>query len=126
MTQFTHDTAPTQHAEGGDQHFAGNRDNLDPAIADALAPGREIILFDSAGVGSSTGTAPDTIAGMAADAASFSDDLGLTTVDILGHFIGGEIAQMIALDHPDLVRRLVLVGATAAPGCGSALADNFD
>jgi pimeloyl-ACP methyl ester carboxylesterase len=53
------------------QHFMGNLDNFDPAISDALAPGREIILFDNAGVGHSTGTAPDTIADMAADAASF-------------------------------------------------------
>ena len=88
----------------------GNLDNFDPAISDALAPGREIILFDNAGVGRSTGTAPDTIAGMAADAARFTDGLGLTTVDILGHSMGGEIAQLIALDRRDLVRRLVLVG----------------
>ena len=60
------------------QHFMGNLDNFDPAISDALAAGREIILFDNAGVGRSTGTAPHTIAGMAADAASFIDGLGLT------------------------------------------------
>jgi pimeloyl-ACP methyl ester carboxylesterase len=92
------------------QHFMGNLDNFDPAISDALAPGREIILFDNVGVGRSTGTAPHTIAGMAADGASFIDGLGLTTVDIVGHSVGGEIAQLIALDRPDLVRRLVLVG----------------
>jgi pimeloyl-ACP methyl ester carboxylesterase len=40
------------------QHFMGNLDNFDPAIANALAPGREIILFDNAGVGRSTGIAP--------------------------------------------------------------------
>jgi pimeloyl-ACP methyl ester carboxylesterase len=55
------------------QHFMGN---LDPAISGALAAGREIILFDNAGVGRSTGTAPHTIAGMAADAARFIDGLG--------------------------------------------------
>jgi pimeloyl-ACP methyl ester carboxylesterase len=32
------------------QHFMGNLDNFDPAIAGALAAGREIILFDNAGV----------------------------------------------------------------------------
>jgi pimeloyl-ACP methyl ester carboxylesterase len=122
-------TAPTQFLEAGGtrfayrrfgtpaapplvftQHFMGNLENFDPAIADALAPGREIILFDNAGVGSSTGTAPDTIDGMAADAISFIDALGLTTVDVLGHSMGGETAQLIALNRPDLVRRLVLVG----------------
>jgi len=92
------------------QHFMGNLENFDPAITDALAPGREIILFDNAGVGRSSGTAPATIDGMAADAARFIDGLGLKTIDLLGHSMGGEIAQLVALDRPDLVRRLVLVG----------------
>ncbi len=42
------------------QHLMGNLDNFDPAISDALAVGREVILFDNAGVASSTGTAPTT------------------------------------------------------------------
>lgn len=122
-------TAPTQFLEAGGirfayrrfgtpaatplvftQHFMGNLDNFDPAIADALAPGREIILFDNAGVGRSTGTAPDTIDGMAADALRFIDALGLTTIDLLGHSMGGETAQLITFSRPDLVRRLILVG----------------
>jgi pimeloyl-ACP methyl ester carboxylesterase len=57
---------------------------------------------------------------MAADAASFIDGLGLTSVDILGHSMGGEIAQLIALDRSDLVRRLVLVGT--GPRGGDAIA----
>ncbi|MCU1504786.1 MAG: alpha/beta hydrolase [Ilumatobacteraceae bacterium] len=52
------------------QHFMGNLDNYDPAITDALATGREVILTDNAGVGLSTGAAPETVAGMARDAAS--------------------------------------------------------
>ena len=79
------------------QHLMGNLDNFDPAISDALAVGREVILFDNAGVASSTGTAPNNIAGMAADAARFIDELGLATVDIVGHSMGGEIAQIVAL-----------------------------
>jgi pimeloyl-ACP methyl ester carboxylesterase len=129
MADFPATTAPTQFLDVGGtrfayrrfgtpagtplvftQHFMGNLDNFDPAIGDALAPGREIILFDNAGVGKSTGIAPDTIAAMAADAARFIDGLGLATVDILGHSMGGFIAQQIALDRPELVRRLVLVG----------------
>src|SRR6202035_2539455 len=59
------------------QHFMGNLDNYDPAITGALAMGREVILTDNAGVGLSTGTAPETVAGMARDAASLIDALGL-------------------------------------------------
>ena len=92
------------------QHFMGNLDNFDPAIADALAAGREVVLFDNVGVGQSTGSAPDTVDGIAAGAASFIDGLGLVSVDLLGHSMGGEVAQLVALDRPDLVRRLVLVG----------------
>ena len=47
---------------------------------------------------------------MAADALRFIDGLGLAAVDLLGHSMGGETAQLIALNRPDLVRRLVLVG----------------
>ena len=42
------------------QHFMGNLDNFDPAIGDALASGREIILFDNAGVGRSAPAPPRT------------------------------------------------------------------
>ena len=47
------------------QHFTGTLDNWDPAVTDALASGREVILFESAGLGRSTGKVPDTIGGMA-------------------------------------------------------------
>ena len=47
------------------QHFTGTLENWDPAVTDPLASGREVILFDSAGVGRSTGKVPTTVAGMA-------------------------------------------------------------
>ena len=43
------------------QHFRGKLDNWDPALVDALARTREVILFDNAGVGGSTGTVPRTV-----------------------------------------------------------------
>ena len=100
------------------QHFMGNLDNYDPAITDALAMGREVILIDNAGVGLSTGTAPDTVAGMARDAASLIDALGLEHVDLFGFSMGGHVAQQIAVDRPELVRRLVLVGTGPRGGDG--------
>jgi pimeloyl-ACP methyl ester carboxylesterase len=133
----THNTAPTRFAEVGGirfayrrfgnpvgtpivllQHFMGNLDNYDPAITDALARGREVILTDNAGVGLSTGRAPETVAGMARDAASLIDALGLGHVDLFGFSMGGFVAQQIAVDRPELVRRLVLVGTGPRGGEG--------
>src|SRR5215472_8660043 len=75
------------------QHFTGTLDNWDPAVTDPLASGREVILFDNAGVGRSSGAVPDTVAGMAAHASAFLDRLGLSPCDVLGYSLGGMIAQ---------------------------------
>jgi pimeloyl-ACP methyl ester carboxylesterase len=97
------------------QHFTGTLDNWDPAVTDPLALGRELILFESAGLGRSTGQVPENMSGMAAHALAFVDALGLTRVDILGYSLGGMVAQQIALDRPSLVRKMLLV-ATAPEG----------
>ena len=95
------------------QHFRGNLDGWDPALIDALAQARRVVTFDNAGVGSSTGTTPDTIEQMARDALAFLAAMGLSEVDLLGFSIGSFVAQQIALTRPAIVRRLVL--ASAAP-----------
>jgi pimeloyl-ACP methyl ester carboxylesterase len=92
------------------QHFTGTLDNWDPAITDALASNREVILFENAGVGRSSGTAPETIAGMAKHALAFLDGLGLATCDVLGFSLGGMIAQQMVQDRPSIFRRMILVG----------------
>jgi pimeloyl-ACP methyl ester carboxylesterase len=133
----THNTAPTRFAqvEGARfayrrfgnpvgtpivllQHFIGNLDNYDPAITDALASHREVILTDNAGVGLSTGEAPKTVSGMARDAASLIDALSLEQVDLFGFSMGGFVAQQIAVDRPELVRRVMLVGTGPRGGEG--------
>jgi pimeloyl-ACP methyl ester carboxylesterase len=137
MTWFTQDTAPTQYAEGGGirfayrrlgipgrppllffQHFMGTLDDHDPALSDAFASDREVILFNNAGVASSSGTVPGTIEAMAGDAISFIDALGLNSIDVVAHSMGGLVAQEVALARPDLVRRLVLVGTGPRGGEG--------
>src|SRR4029077_16226974 len=59
-----------------------------------------------------------TVAGMARDAASLIDALGLEHVDLFGFSMGGHVAQQIAVDRPELVRRLVLVGTGPRGGDG--------
>jgi pimeloyl-ACP methyl ester carboxylesterase len=135
MTSHSHQTAPTQFVEangirfayrrfgrpGGvplifNMHFMGTMDHWDPAVTDGFAGDREVILFDNAGISSSSGEVPADIAGMGGNAIAFIRALGLTQVDVLGFSIGGLVAQEIALQGPDLVRRLVLVGTGPRAG----------
>src|SRR5271169_6867554 len=97
------------------QHFTGTLDNWDPAVTDPLALGREVILFESAGLGRSTGQVPENMAGMAAHALAFVDAVGLKRLDILGYSLGGMVAQQVALERPSLVHKMLLV-ATAPEG----------
>src|SRR6202795_2838479 len=55
------------------QHFRGGMDHWDPAVTDGFAESRPVILFDNAGVASSSGETPDTIA---EHAAGFAGALG--------------------------------------------------
>jgi len=95
------------------QHFRGNLDSWDPALIDALAPGRRVVTFDNTGVGGSSGQTPDTVRQMARDAIAFITALGLDQADVLGFSIGSFVAQEIALIRPAIIRRLVL--ASSAP-----------
>jgi len=91
-------------------HFRGTMDHWDPAVTDGFAKDREVILFDNAGVASSSGEVPGAFAEMGANAIAFVKALGLKQVDVLGFSIGGLVAQEITLQASALVRRLVLVG----------------
>jgi pimeloyl-ACP methyl ester carboxylesterase len=138
MTSHTHQTASTQYVEakgirfayrrfgktGGvplvfNIHFTGTMDHWDPAVTDGFARDREVILFNNAGISSSSGEVPESIEEMAANAAGFIKALGLAQVDVLGFSMGGLIAQELALAEPQLVRRLILVGT--GPRSGEAM-----
>ncbi|WP_168991908.1 MULTISPECIES: alpha/beta fold hydrolase [Mesorhizobium] len=140
MTAHTHQTAPTQFVEangirfayrrfgkaGGvplvfNQHYLGTMDYWDPAVTDGFARGREVILFDNAGVSSSSGEVPTTFEQMAANAIAFIKALGLKQVDIFGFSIGGLVVQEITLQAPDLVRRMIVDGAGPRGGQGMEL-----
>jgi pimeloyl-ACP methyl ester carboxylesterase len=99
-------------------HLAAVLDNWDPRVVDGIAAQHRVITFDNRGVGASHGTTPDTIQAMAHDAASFIRALGLDRVDLLGFSMGGFIAQVIAQEEPQLVRKIILAGTGPAGGVG--------
>src|SRR5712675_1176598 len=103
------------------QHYTGTMDYWDPAVTDGLARDREVILFNNAGVSSSSGEVPTTFEQMGANAIAFSGALGLQQVDVLGFSIGGFVAQEIALQAPDLVRKLIVDGTGPRGGQGMEL-----
>jgi len=99
-------------------HLAGNLDNWDPRVVDGIAAKHRVITFDNRGVGASTGKTPDTIEAMAKNAVAFIRALGFDQVDLHGFSMGGMIAQVIARDQPQLVRKLILTGTGPAGGKG--------
>src|SRR3954471_11649088 len=99
-------------------HFTAVLDDWDPRVIDGIAARRHVIAFDNRGVGGSGGSVPHTIDEMAADAVAFIRALGADQVDLLGFSLGGGVAQVITLEHPELVRRVVLAGTGPAGGGG--------
>ena len=92
------------------QHFRGGLDHWDPQVTDGLAHGRSVILFNNAGIASSSGQPADNVAEMATHVIAFLDAMELKEIDLLGFSMGGFIAQQVTLDRPHLIRRLILAG----------------
>src|ERR1700740_1579309 len=134
-----HQTAPTRFVEANgirfayrrfgkangvplvfNQHYLGTMDYWDPTVTDGLARDRGGILFNNPGVSSTSGEVPTTFEQMGANAVAFTRALGLNKADVLGFSIGGMVAQEIALQAPDLVRKLILVGTGPRGGEGMA------
>lgn len=98
------------------QHFTGTLDNWDPAVTDPLASGREVILFDNAGLGRSSGEVPPTVAAMARHPMAFLEALGIERCDVLGYSLGGMVALRMVQDRPSIFRRMILVGTAPRGG----------
>jgi pimeloyl-ACP methyl ester carboxylesterase len=99
-------------------HLAAVLDNWDPRVVDGIAAKHRVITFDNRGVGASSGSTPTTIQEMARDAVTFIRALGLEQVDLFGFSMGGMIAQVIAQQEPQPVRRMILAGTGPAGGEG--------
>jgi pimeloyl-ACP methyl ester carboxylesterase len=99
-------------------HLAAVLDNWDPRVVDGIAAKHRVVTFDNRGVGASSGTTPTTIEEMATDAVAFIRALGFEQVDLFGFSMGGMIAQVIAREEPQLVRKMIIAGTGPAGGEG--------
>ena len=137
MSSYSHETAPTQFVDtegvrfayrrfgrsGGPpllflQYFNANMDDWDPFVTNGLALDHDVILFDNAGVGSSGGETPNTVLEMARHVVAFCRALLLTEIDAVGFSLGGMIVQQLAHEHPEMLRRIILLGTGPRGGEG--------
>jgi pimeloyl-ACP methyl ester carboxylesterase len=77
---------------------------------DALKHRFQTLIFDNRGIGKSTPcNGPISIEAMAEDARALMDGAGWESAHVIGHSMGGVIAQQLALDCPQRVRSLSLL-----------------
>ena len=76
-----------------------------------IAVGRPVIIFDRAGVGRTDGNIRTTYYEWAKDVIAFAEALDLETIDLFGFSMGGCSVQMVALQAPKLVRKLIIAGS---------------
>ncbi|MGH7687124.1 MAG: alpha/beta fold hydrolase [Candidatus Dormibacteria bacterium] len=102
--------------------LGASRHVFDP-FAPALRRQHHVITFDPRGIGDSErGSLPVAMATLAADAAAVIAGTAGGAVDVLGASMGGVVAQQLAVDHPEVVRHLILA-ATQPPGTHAIPAD---
>lgn len=89
-------------------------DRLFWGLSRPLLANHTTLCFDNRDIGaSSRAGGPYTAADMAQDALAVMDAAGWDSADILGHSLGGAIAQELALRAPERVHRLVLANTFA-------------
>ena len=100
-------------------HFTAVLDDWDPRVIDGVAAAapRDRLRQPRRRRDRRPGPQHD-IEQMGADAIAFIRALGHEQVDLIGFSLGGGVAQMVALQAPDLVRRMVLAGTGPRGGGG--------
>jgi len=142
MPNDTHETAPTRSVEAGNvrfayrrfgpngatpllllNYFAAHMDDWDPRITNGFAEEHDVILVDYPGIGRSSGETPSTVAALTEHCVAFCRAIGLTQFDVIGHSLGGMIAQQLGAEYPDLLRRIILLGTGPRGGEGLVFDD---
>lgn len=87
-----------------------------PQVETLAGHGYRAVAWDMPGYGKSAPIEPYTFKGLAESCIALIEALGTDSVILLGHSMGGMVAQEVVARRPDLVRRLVLCGTSAAFG----------
>jgi pimeloyl-ACP methyl ester carboxylesterase len=117
IESFGDDNAPLLLLAGGTTMLS-----WPDALCERLAAGgRRVVRYDLRDSGESSTTDPQapayTLRDLAADAAALADALGGGPAHLAGTGVGGMVAQVAALEHPDAFSALTLAGTRAvAPG----------
>jgi aminoacrylate hydrolase len=94
----------------------GGRADFWAAQMDRLSGRFRCLSFDHRALGDgASGRVADVVAMLAGDALDLLDQLGIACADIIGHSLGGAIAQHLAIHAPERVNRLVLSATWAGP-----------
>jgi pimeloyl-ACP methyl ester carboxylesterase len=123
---------PSLHVEGANLHYetqgegkpflfisrtAGHREAWKLHQVSEFSRDHRVIIYDQRGTGrSSAGGVDFAIPRLAADAAALLKYLDARDAVVLGHSNGGRVAQLLALDHPELVSKLILASSGGAHG----------
>jgi pimeloyl-ACP methyl ester carboxylesterase len=105
---------------------AGSMDRWEEPFCERLAAaGRYVIRYDHRDTGGSTTDPPGkpgyTGDELFADALGILDHLGVERAHLVGLSMGGAIAQVIAIEHPERVASLTLMSTSPASGVGENL-----
>lgn len=85
------------------------------AVARGLAPHARVLSLDLRNHGESPHAPEMDYDTMAADVAETMAAAGVTRARVVGHSMGGKVAMMLALNHPDQVEKLAVLDIAPIP-----------